>query len=450
MSGDVMAKKLPTKSKTIDLYDNLTTATIERLAKKPPAEIRTIKEQTSPGLELRHYPSGKLIWTHYYRFGPRNYRHSLGTFPAINLRTARSMLADNKSKIQHGINPSAAAKAALRQEERSAANTVAAAWARYIAEELPDYRDSVQRVRRSNIERYLIPLLGRRSLAEIKRGEMRDWIRDIAGMKSNRGGKLSSNTVAAIRSDVTSFFSWCETVELIDMSPMIRLRLARSEQQLVKKTPDLSYFSDAELKAIWHAAEEYTRRLGNPHVEPIVKFTLLTGIRASNVTGLRRAARIELDGVICLEFTEADMKMGRRWRVPLSQIALNVLDEVTSTGPLYFPGKTSKPFDFGTTTRRKIRELSGVENFTLKRLRTTITTRLAEIRDENGDLIDRLSIEEALARETRRGAEANYQASDFLEQKRRAMDAWGKHIAGLVGWTSAAENVVEMRRERLF
>jgi integrase len=428
-------------------FAKLTGTTIRRLHKKHLTHIMAYKEANSPGLELRHYPSGRLVWTHYYRFGGKNFRHKLGIYPGVDIAEARNRHRASQSSIHRGTNPALEEKRKKREAGKEDLRTVKEAWAFYLENGLPHYRPSVQRVRKSNIERHLLPEFKNREIVDIGRDDIRDWLLALTRKRSKRGTPLSSSTIAAIRNDASSFFNYCEIkIKSVKTSPMAGLRFTFDEQDLFRKHEDLIYHNDEELTAIWRAIEKMAAGDWSPFVESIVKFSMLTGLRNANVLGLQKEWIKPYDCGIRIEYPKSAMKMKRDWWLPLSPQAVDVLNRVQSKGPLVFPGRTGKPFDFGTNARTTVRMLSGVGNFSLKRFRKTITTRLNELRDADGNLLPRLWIEEAMARETRRGSEKNYNASQYLDQKRIAMETWGRHVASLVGWELDSDNVIEIAR----
>ena len=70
---------------------NLTARFIDSI--KPPAEGRTeYWDANTPGFGLRVAPSGRKTWVVMYRAGGRLRRLSLGTYPALSLRSAREVV----------------------------------------------------------------------------------------------------------------------------------------------------------------------------------------------------------------------------------------------------------------------------------------------------------------------------------------------------------------------
>ena len=65
----------------------LTIRTVETA--KPAPERREIPDAHMPGLYLVLQPSGTRSWAVRYRIGGRPRKHTLGSYPAIDLKAAR-------------------------------------------------------------------------------------------------------------------------------------------------------------------------------------------------------------------------------------------------------------------------------------------------------------------------------------------------------------------------
>jgi Arm DNA-binding domain len=69
----------------------LTTKAVE--AMRPSAERREIPDSHMPGLYLVLQPSGARSWAVRYRHQGSSRKHTLGTYPAIDLKSARELAA---------------------------------------------------------------------------------------------------------------------------------------------------------------------------------------------------------------------------------------------------------------------------------------------------------------------------------------------------------------------
>ena len=81
----------------------LTVRTIETL--KPVKERREIPDAYLPGLYLIVQPSGAKAWAVRYRHGRRPRKHTLGGYPAIDLKSARELGAKALRTVAEGRDP---------------------------------------------------------------------------------------------------------------------------------------------------------------------------------------------------------------------------------------------------------------------------------------------------------------------------------------------------------
>jgi hypothetical protein len=96
----------------------LTVRTIETL--KPVKERREIPDAYLPGLYLIVQPSGAKAWAVRYRHGRRPRKHTLGGYPAIDLKSARELgakalrIAEGKRKRKGARRELTASRASQR------------------------------------------------------------------------------------------------------------------------------------------------------------------------------------------------------------------------------------------------------------------------------------------------------------------------------------------------
>jgi hypothetical protein len=81
----------------------LTTRTVETL--KPGPKRQEIADRHLTGLFLNVQPSGKKSWSVRYRVGGRNRKLTLGTYPAIDLKTARDLASKALRAVAEGRDP---------------------------------------------------------------------------------------------------------------------------------------------------------------------------------------------------------------------------------------------------------------------------------------------------------------------------------------------------------
>jgi integrase len=128
-----------------------------------------------------------------------------------------------------------------------------------------------------------------------------------------------------------------------------------------------------------------------------------------------------------LEFTIPDerMKAGREYRVPLSDAAIGLLEELQNAqrGEFVFPsGKSRRPISNMAMTMT-LRRMGG-SDLTVHGFRSTF-------KDWAGDCtrFERDIVEEALAHTLPNKTEKAYRRSDALEKRRGLMQAWARYCA---------------------
>src|SRR5262249_28869020 len=141
----------------------LTAKTIESL--KPGPQRREISDGGS-GLYLVLQPSGHRSWALRYRFNGTPAKLTLGPWPRLTLAAPRK-----------GHDPATARADAKLKAAAAQTNTFAAVAAEYLKREGGKLRTLDQRV--STLNRLILPALGARPIADIKRSEIVRLLDDI-------------------------------------------------------------------------------------------------------------------------------------------------------------------------------------------------------------------------------------------------------------------------------
>jgi hypothetical protein len=87
----------------------LTTIALEKL--KPGPTRREIPDGRVGGLYFIVQPSGKRSWAYRYRLASKPRKYTIGSYPAIALKTARERAGKAKDKVAEGKDPGAEKKA---------------------------------------------------------------------------------------------------------------------------------------------------------------------------------------------------------------------------------------------------------------------------------------------------------------------------------------------------
>jgi integrase len=209
-------------------------------------------------------------------------------------------------------------------------------------------------------------------------------LRDVGPRDLNRilDSLSPTSRTQAIRT-YTAFFNWCIRRHYLDTSPCARMVAGQS-------TSRARVLSDQELQSIWRACEVGARPpLGSQtddlpslpqHFVTVVKLLILTGQRRGEISALRREYFSHNQQTICLpgELT----KNGREHTFPVGHTCCLLLNTHSHQhSDFLFParGKTSKPFNGWSKSKKALDKLSGVTGWTLHDLRRTFRTNLGKL-----------------------------------------------------------------------
>lgn len=250
-----------------------------------------------------------------------------------------------------------------------------------------------------------------------------------------RGAPVAANrTLSALK----TFFAWCVSRDILASSPCDHVNDPSPE------TSDERDFSDAELAAIWRAAEGE----GHPY-GTMVQLILIMGQRRDEV---RQGVRAEVDRPNRLwKIPGARTKNGREHHVPLSDTAMRILDalpKVKSKQGWLFTLGGAVPVSNLARRKRRLDKAVRVElrkinpeapapaHWKIHHLRHALKTWMQKTR---------------IAKDVRNAVQNHYDGDmdelyghyTFEKEKREALDAWARHVESLLG--GAADNVVSFR-----
>jgi integrase len=196
--------------------------------------------------------------------------------------------------------------------------------------------------------------------------------------------------------------------DLIDTNPAAGIRPP------TKYVPRDRVLSDAELAAMWRAADKVSGRVG-----AFVKLLILTGCRKSEI-GALEWAEITTDAI---ELAAERTKTGVRHSVPLTPLMRAIIEAQPNGGRYVFGPIPSG----GPWAKRKIDVyLNGADiaPWTLHDLRRSFVTGLARL-GVAPHVIERC-VNHKLG-----GIAGIYQRHDFAVEVREAFELWSRHVASL-------------------
>ena len=413
----------------------LTTKAVEA-AKPDPGKRQEIPDGIVSGLYLVVQPSGAKSWALRYRYAGKPAKLTLGRWPVMKLAEARTAAADAVEVVESGENPAAAKRAtkAARHEaaldNRDRFGSVVELFLKRHASRNRRADDVARMFRREVMDAW-----GERKIHEITRRDVIDVLDGIV----DRGSPVTANR---LRAYLNTLFNWAKGRDIVQANPLDGVKPPAPEK------PRDRVLSDAEIGLFWRASEA----LGQPF-GPLFRLCLLTGQRRGEVAGMTDR---EISGD-WWTIPAVRSKNGDEHTVPLSEAAQAALADVrrikgkagyvfTTTGDNPVSGFTRA----SDRLRAKMVEIASadaggaveVAPFTLHDLRRTAATGMAGLGFPP-------HIVEAVLNHrsgTRRGVAGVYNRFDYADEKRAALDAWGRHVRALV--EGQPGNVVELAGAR--
>jgi integrase len=392
----------------------------------PPTSGRDVYIDTeAPGLELRVSPprrgrAGRKSWSIRYqpKGGPRT-RTSHGTYPTTPLSEARARAKDISAAAERGIDLPAK-EAREREEERIVAQrprTFGDLLDQYVERHCKPNQRRWKLVERM-LELHVKPVVGKRALTELRRADLVELLDQLQNEKGLRA------QVNRVRSQVVAALNWAVEREYLDANPA-----AAVKRRKIEASRERVLASD-ELRVIWRAIDAFP----DPG-RSLVKAMILTGQRRDEV---RCMSWSEIDLARALWTLPAARNKGKRdHEVPLLPAMVSLLGEPRAGKPV-FTLDGHKPYTAQQRLKVLLDRETGVTGWTYHDIRRSVATGLAALHVPQ-DTIDRVLNH---AKGTLAGT---YNRHQYLDEKRRALEAWAEHVAFIVGDAREAENVVELR-----
>jgi integrase len=390
---------------------------------KPAAKRREIPDGLLAGLYLVVQPSGAKSWAVRYRFKGIPRKHTLGSFPALDLVHARKAASKALRTAAEGQDPGVG-----KQELRAGAGkpgTVAAVVAEFVADHCarknkPRTRAETER----NFKLHVLPHWRGRSVQSIAKQDVRAILKRLVAAET----PIAANRVFAA---TRKFFNWCVKEGYLETSPCAGLSSPSEERSRDRA------LSDSELPRVWIAATKVGGSFG-----ALVRLLVLAGARRDEVAGMRWS-EIDLDGCLWTLPPERT-KNGLEHEVPLCDGAIEILEALPRFEGCDFvlsnDGKTAAS-NFGKNKKRLDALLpADMPAWRLHDLRRTVATGMAKLGVEL-PVIERClnHVSGSFA-----GIVGVYQKHSFAREKRDAFQRWSAHVNHIVSGRSA--RVVKLTR----
>jgi integrase len=388
------------------LVDKLTDP---RVRNAKPKE-RPYKLSDGAGMYCLVKPNGGKYWRLKYRFGGKEKVLAMGIYPDVKLKAARAKRKAARELLDAGKDPGLAKKEAARQEAMRANNTFEGMAREWQAKQLHRWTPGHAKKVIASLEQNIFPALGARPIADITPAELLD----VLQVMENRGvlylaGAVLQRCSAVFRYAIAS--CRLKTNPAADLKGALRTAHARNYAHLSEK--DIPDF----LKALDGYGGYKTTKLA-------IRLLMLTFVRTGELRGARWD---EIDMANKLWRIPAErMKMGVEHLVPLSDQAIDVLEElqpITGRYDLLFPGRDNvrKPI-CENAILYSLHRMGYKGRATGHGFRSTAST----ILNEMGFPSD--AIERQLAHGERDKVRAAYNKALYMDKRTEMMQAWASYL----------------------
>jgi len=366
------------------------------------------------GLYLEVTKAGGRHWRLKYRFGGKEKRLALGTYPETTLKVARAHAADARKHLANDTDPGELRKAAKRQFAEETINTLEAVARDWLTHQAARWADVTKTRIQASLEADIFPTLGARPISSIRPGEIMKAVKAVEA----RGAADQADRVLK---RVKAVFRWAISHERIETNPMVDLMPAEIlKPRQVTHRPALK---DADLPEYLARLDQYQ---GEPTTQNALRLLMLTAVRPGELRG----ARWDEFDLTEARWTipAARMKMKREHIVPLSRQALAVLGEMyqlSGGGELVFPSPFYPSQSISENTLNSALARMGFKgNATAHGFRSLFST-VANECNWNPDTIER-----QLAHVERNQVRAAYHRSEYMDDRVKLLQWWADYIDG--------------------
>ena len=382
-----------------------------------------VKALTSPGrygdgggLWLQVRDADHRSWLFRYAIAGKARQMGLGAFPDISLADAREAAQQARASVRQGVDPIEQRRAARSQKKAAAgALTFQQVANKYVAAHEAGWRNEKHRGQWRQTLALASETIGNLGVGAIETGDVMRVLEPIWREKPETASRLRGRIESVI--DYATAHGW-RTGEnparwrghLAKLLPAPR-KLARVKHHTALPWSDMGTFM-AEL------------RDQNGVAARALEFTILTATRTNEAIGARWSEISVQEAVWTIPGER--MKAGQEHRVPLSDAALAVLEEMEplrASTLWVFPGARNEGALSNMAMLMLLRR-TGHENLTVHGFRSTFRDWCAETTNYPREVA-----EQALAHTLTDKVEAAYRRGDLFEKRRRLMADWASFCA---------------------
>ena len=382
------------------------------------------------GLSLAVSPAGNKSWHFRYYWLGKQQRMSLGNYPEVSLRDARSLRDEARALVAKDINPHRHRKQKRAAAKLAGEHTFDAIYKKWLSHRelsLKKGRQTTLSILPRVFAKDVLPALGKRSIYDIKRPDLLEVI-----------AKIEKRKALSVAEKVRTWFNQLFRYALVivpdlEQNPASDLDVVALPLPPVNHNPFLRM---ADLPKLLQRLRKYRGRL---QTQLGLRLLLLTGVRTGELR-LATPDQFDLDRGLWIippevvKQLQVDMRRKRQlpkdippYIVPLSVQAMEIVRHMLEQF------KPAQHFLFRHDSEMKKRMSENTLNSALKRLgyrdvltghgiRGTMSTALNEIG------YPKAWVDAQLSHVDPNKVSATYNHAEYVEQRRRMMQDWADRL----------------------
>jgi len=390
--------------------------------------LKQVTMADGDSLSVRISPKGAISWLFRYRLGGRESKViwlTLGQYPETSLKEARIKRDQCRAWLDEGKDPKT--ELMLKHEDRMKPVSLKDALEYWLVEYAQDKRSNAAK-HRSQFERHIYPYIGDLPLDKT---ETRHWLDCFDRIRKGIPGKQRPAPVAAgyVLQNAKQALRFCRVRHYATSRALDDLIVSDVGNKQRKKDRVLT---DKELVDVWRFTDN-TKLL--PYYRNLLKLLIIFGARTQEV---RLSKWDEWDFEVgCWTVPKANSKTSEKIVRPIPRSLYSWLMglKVQTEDSGYLLGELKGAEAVSQSGRMLWKRLKHDEAWTLHDLRRTLATKL-------NDLGVMPHVVEQLLGHSLGGVMAIYNRSQYLPEKKQALNMWLERISLL---SSPVENVALLR-----
>lgn len=379
-------------------------------ALKPKEKAYTVSDDR--GLYVEVFPTGGIVWRFRYRLNGKQEKLTLGKYPALTLKNARTKRDEAAQAAAMGQSPATQKQRDKRQATEAV--TVAEFGERFFRETVAKERKDTT-IPRRYLDKSIVPAIGTLTLRQVTT----EHVREIIWKKKNEGYDAAAGQIRGV---LKRLFDYGITCGLAETNPVLALPMRHVHKAKARERA----LSPGEITVVLQAVDESNIRR---QFKIGFKLALMTLVRKSELLHARWAD-VDLEKAEW-SIPAENSKTGKPNIVYLSSQAVEhfkALRRLSDDSELVLPGRGSltKPFAHNSINNAVKVALRGqdVPAFTIHDLRRTASTLLNE-KNWPADVV-----EKALNHKIT-GVRGVYNRAEYASQRREMLQSWADYIDGL-------------------